>query len=149
MRPQTRRFHRGSKKRVEEKDTLSKEERKGKKRTATNQNFPTSFRGIFRLTRGSQAGDAVRHDVRSLDSDSQGFRWNLSLRIALCATGVSVWRRYRLTGRSFEHRRQWVEDRIHELAGIFGVAIWGYAVIGNHLHVVVQTLPETVNKESK
>ena len=25
-----------------------------------------------------------------------------------------------LTGRSFEHRRQWVEDRIHELAGIFG-----------------------------
>jgi hypothetical protein len=27
----------------------------------------------------------------------------------------------RLTGRSFEHRRQWVEDRIHELAGIFGV----------------------------
>jgi hypothetical protein len=22
----------------------------------------------------------------------------------------------RLTGRSFEHRRQWVEDRIHELA---------------------------------
>jgi len=33
----------------------------------------------------------------------------------------------RLTGRSFEHRRQWVEDRIHELAGIFGIFIWGYA----------------------
>ena len=31
----------------------------------------------------------------------------------------------RLTGRSFEHRRQWVEDRIHELAGIFGVSVWG------------------------
>ena len=50
----------------------------------------------------------------------------------------------RLTGRSFEHRRQWVEDRIHELAGIFGAAIWGYAVMSNHLHVVVQTLPEAV-----
>jgi len=50
----------------------------------------------------------------------------------------------RLTGRSFEHRRQWVEDRIHELAGIFGVAIWGYAVMSNHVHVVVQTLPEVV-----
>lgn len=35
----------------------------------------------------------------------------------------------RLTGRSFAHRRLWVEDRIHELAGIFGVAIWGDAVI--------------------
>jgi len=50
----------------------------------------------------------------------------------------------RLTGRSFEHRRQWVEDRIHELAGIFGVSVWGYAVMSNHLHVVVQTDPEVV-----
>ena len=54
----------------------------------------------------------------------------------------------RLTGRSFEHRRQWVEDRIHELAGIFGVAIWGYALISNHVHVVVETLPETVARWS-
>ena len=50
----------------------------------------------------------------------------------------------RLSGRSFEHRRQWVENRIHELAAIFGVAIWGYAVMSNHVHVVVQTLPEAV-----
>ena len=54
----------------------------------------------------------------------------------------------RLTGRSFEHRRQWVEDRIHELAGIFGVTIWGYAVMSNHLHVVLQTLPEAVARWS-
>jgi REP element-mobilizing transposase RayT len=54
----------------------------------------------------------------------------------------------RLAGRSFEHRRQWVEDRIHELAGIFGVAIWGYAVMSNHLHVVVQILPEVVSRWS-
>jgi hypothetical protein len=54
----------------------------------------------------------------------------------------------RLTGRSFEHRRQWVEDRIHELAGIFGVAIWGYAVMSNHVHVVVQTMPEVVARWS-
>jgi len=37
-----------------------------------------------------------------------------------------------------------VEDRIHELSEIFVVAIWGYAVMSNHLHVVVQTLPEAV-----
>lgn len=49
-----------------------------------------------------------------------------------------------LTGRSFEHRRQWVEDRVHFLAEIFGVAVWGYAVMSNHLHVVVQTLPQAV-----
>ena len=54
----------------------------------------------------------------------------------------------RLTGHSFEHRRLWVEDRIHELAEIFGVAIWGYAVMSNHLHVVVQTVPEAVARWS-
>ena len=50
----------------------------------------------------------------------------------------------RLTGRSYEHRRQWVEDRIVHLAGIFGVAVWGFAVMSNHLHVVVQTHPAAV-----
>ena len=37
-----------------------------------------------------------------------------------------------------------MEDRVHELVGIFGVAICGYAVMSNNLHVVVQTLPEAV-----
>lgn len=46
------------------------------------------------------------------------------------------------SGRSYEHRRQWVEDRIGELAEIFAVAVWGYAVMSNHLHVVVQVIPQ-------
>jgi len=54
----------------------------------------------------------------------------------------------RLTGRSFEHRRQWVEDRLHALAEIFGVAIWGYAVMSNHLHVVVEVVPRAAEKWS-
>jgi REP element-mobilizing transposase RayT len=48
----------------------------------------------------------------------------------------------RESGRSFEHRRQWVEDRIGELAEIFAVAVWGYAVMSNHLHVVVKVIPQ-------
>jgi len=39
----------------------------------------------------------------------------------------------RFTGKSFEHRRQWVEDRLHALADVFGIAVWGYAVMSNHL----------------
>ena len=50
------------------------------------------------------------------------------------------------SGQSFEHRRRWVEDRLHELADIFAVSIWGYAVMSNHLHVVVQTRPEAVGR---
>ena len=48
----------------------------------------------------------------------------------------------RESGRSYEHRRRWVEDRIGTLAEIFAVAVWGYAVMSNHLHVVVQVLPQ-------
>ena len=46
------------------------------------------------------------------------------------------------SGRSYEHRRQWVEDRIGELAGNFAVAVSGYAVMSNHLHVVVEVIPQ-------
>ncbi|SHO57715.1 transposase [Vibrio quintilis] len=42
-----------------------------------------------------------------------------------------------LSGRSYEHRRQWVQNRIHELAGIFCIDICAYAVMSNHYHLVV------------
>ena len=41
------------------------------------------------------------------------------------------------TGISYEHRRQWVEDRLLELANIFTIDICAYAVMSNHLHVVL------------
>lgn len=41
------------------------------------------------------------------------------------------------TGQSYEHRRQWVEDRILELAQVYCVDICAYAVMHNHYHLVV------------
>ena len=42
------------------------------------------------------------------------------------------------TGQSFEHRKSWIETRLAMLAKCFAVAIHAYAVMSNHLHVVVQ-----------
>ena len=48
-----------------------------------------------------------------------------------------------VTGRSFEHRKQWVEDRILKLGKIFAVAVHSYAVMSNHFHVILETDPST------
>ena len=42
------------------------------------------------------------------------------------------------TGLNFDHRRQWLEDRILALSDVFAVELYGYAVMSNHYHVVLQ-----------
>jgi len=42
-----------------------------------------------------------------------------------------------LCGEGCGHRKQWVEDRLKELAGIFAIDVCAYAVLDNHLHVVL------------
>jgi len=42
-----------------------------------------------------------------------------------------------LTGRSFEHRRGWIEERVLELAQIFAIEVCGYSIMASHSHIVM------------
>ncbi|PCK30165.1 transposase [Pseudoalteromonas piscicida] len=43
----------------------------------------------------------------------------------------------KLTGKSYEHRRGWVEEKLLMLATAFCIGVCGYAVMSNHTHIVL------------
>ncbi len=44
----------------------------------------------------------------------------------------------RFSGRSYEHRRGWIVERVKFLAGVFAVDVCAYAVMSNHYHLVLK-----------
>ncbi|MCG8613416.1 MAG: transposase [Pseudomonadales bacterium] len=55
----------------------------------------------------------------------------------------------RHTGQSFEHRRQWIEDRIRLLSSLFTIDICAYAVMSNHYHIVIKLNPNEAESWSQ
>ena len=49
-----------------------------------------------------------------------------------------------ITGQSYEHRRDWIEQRILQLASVFTIDIAAYAIMHNHYHIVLRVDNERV-----
>ena len=43
-----------------------------------------------------------------------------------------------LTGNSYEHRREWIANKISSLAEVFAIDVAAYAVMSNHYHIVMR-----------
>jgi hypothetical protein len=70
-------------------------------------------------------------------------------RAQLVDTSVTRWyhcvtrcvRRAFLLGEGDHNRKEWIENRLEELAEIFAVAVGGFSVMDNHLHVLLRLDP--------
>ena len=53
------------------------------------------------------------------------------------------------SGQSYEHRRQWVVDKLSQLSRLFAIGVCAYAVMNNHYHLVLKVEPDAANRWSE
>ena len=58
--------------------------------------------------------------------------------ISRCVRRAFLWGEDSLTGKDYKHRKDWVIERLRELAGVFCIDICAYAVMSNHYHLVLR-----------
>ncbi len=50
------------------------------------------------------------------------------------------------SGKNYDHRRGWVESLLFELEAVFAIDVAAFAIMSNHLHLVLHVDIETANR---
>lgn len=48
------------------------------------------------------------------------------------------------TGKDFSFRREWIRRRMEALASVFGIDVLTYAIMSNHIHLILRNRPDVV-----
>lgn len=52
------------------------------------------------------------------------------------------------TGKDYSFRKEWIRRRMEALASVFGIDVLGYAIMSNHLHLILRNRPDVVARWS-
>ncbi|MEW8322051.1 MAG: transposase [Candidatus Thiodiazotropha taylori] len=66
--------------------------------------------------------------------------------VSRCVRRAFLCGRDTFSGKSYEHRREWIQDKLHELSDIFAIDLCGYAIMSNHFHLVLYIDKKTADK---
>ncbi len=50
------------------------------------------------------------------------------------------------TGQNYEHHKEWIKKRLKFLAALFSLEVCGYAVMSNHVHLMLRMRPDHAEK---
>jgi len=75
---------------------------------------------------------------RLIDPDSTGY-YHITSR---CVRRAFIMGFCNLLGKNFDYRKEWIQDRMEFLLSLFTIDLGGFAIMDNHLHLVLRNRPE-------